>query len=130
MATSTKSIPSLQKCAQDATIKALSKLSKHLSSRFCCGGKLQPAESRIRLNYEVESEIAKLVFPGADEPTLAKLVSASSVATYDKGTKQVTDLSYRDAYEIDPDKLMTSFYPCSTNILSEIESLMVPNRSI
>ena len=52
------------------------------------------------------------------------------MATYDKGTKQVTDLSYCDAYEIDPDKLMTSFYPCSTNILSEIESLMVPNRSI
>ena len=25
---------------------------------------------------------------------------------------------------------MTSFYPCSTNILSEIELLMVPNRSI
>ena len=130
MATSSKSTPGLQKCAQDATIEALGKLSKRLSSRFCCGGKLQPAESRIRLNYEVESEIAKLVLPSADEAALAKLVSASSVATYDKDNQQVTDLSYCDAYEIDPDKLMTSFCLCNTKILSEIESLMVPNRSI
>ena len=50
-----------------------------------------------------------IVFPGADEAALAKLVSASSVASFNKGNQQVC---CRDAYEIDPDKFMTSFYPC------------------
>ena len=64
----------------------------------------------------------KIVFPGADEAALAKLVSASSVASFGKG-------NHCDAYEIDPDKFMTSFYPCNAKVLHEIESLMVPNRS-
>ena len=76
---------------------------------------------------EFNGEIAKVIFPGADEAALAKLLQASSVASFGKGNQQVTDLSYRDAYKIDPDKLMTSFCPCSTSILSEIEMLMVPN---
>ena len=130
MATSSQSVPSLQESAEGATLKALGKLSKNLSSRFCCGGKLQPAQSVVCLNYEFNGEIAKVVFPGADEAALAKLLQASSVASFGKGDQQVTDLSYRDAYKIDPDKLTTSFYPCSTSILSEIETLMVPNRSI
>ena len=130
MATSSKSIPRLQDSAEDATLKALGKLSKDLSSRFCCGGKLQPAQSEVCLNYEVDNEIMKVVFPGADEAALARLVRASSVASFGKGNEQVIDPSYRDAYKIDPDKLTTSFCPCSTNILSEIETLMVPNRSI
>ena len=130
MATSSESVPPLQKSSEDATLKTLGKLSKDLSSRFCCGGKLQPAQSRVRLNYKHEGEITEIVFPGADEAALAKLVLASSVASFGKGNEQVTDPSYRDAYKIDPDKLTTSFYPCSTDILSEIETLMVPNRSI
>ena len=130
MATSSQSVPSLQESAEDATLKALGKLSKNLSSRFCCGGKLQPAQSVVCLNYEFNGEIAKVIFPGADEAALAKLLQASSVASFGKGDQQVTDLSYRDAYKIDPDKLTTSFCPCSTSILSEIETLMVPNRSI
>ena len=130
MATSSQSVSSLQESAEGATLKALGKLSKNLSSRFCCGGKLQPALSVVCLNYEFSGEIAKVVFPGADEAALAKLLQASSVASFGKGDQQVTDLSYRDAYKIDPDKLTTSFYPCSTSIISEIETLMVPNRSI
>ena len=115
---------------EDATLKELGKLSKNLSSRFCCGGKLQPAQSGVHLNYELERVIEKIVFPGADEAALVKLVNASSVASFGKGNQQIIDLSYRNSHEIEPDKLMTSFYPCSTNILSEIESLMVPNQSI
>ena len=52
------------------------------------------------------------------------------MASFGKGDQQVTDLSYHDAYKIDPAKLMTSFCPHNTGILSEIETLMVPNRSI
>ena len=130
MATRSQSVPSLQKSAQDSTLKALGALSKNLSSRFCCGGKLQPEQSVVRLNYELNDEITKVTFPGADEAALAKLLQASSVASFGKGDQQVTDLSYRDAYKIDPDKLMTSFCPCNASILTEIETLMVPNRSI
>ena len=128
-ATSSESIPlaNLQKSAEDATIKALGKLSKRLLSRFCCGGKLQPTQSGIRLHYEIDGNITKIVFPGADEAALTKLMSVSSMASFGKGNQQV---SYRDAYEIDPDKFTTLFYPCNAKILSEIESLMVPNRSI
>jgi hypothetical protein len=84
----------------------------------------------VCLNYEFNGEIAKVVFPGADEAALAKLLQASSMASFGKGDQQVTDPSYRDAYKIDPDKLLTSFCPYSTSIVSEIETLMVPNRSI
>ena len=130
MATSSQSVPPLHKSAEDATLKALGKLSKDLSSRFCCGGKLQPAQSEVRLNYELEGVIREIVFPNTDEVALGQLMRASSVASFGKGDQQVTDPSYRDAYKIDPDKLLTSFCPCSTDILSEIETLMVPNRSI
>ena len=37
----------------------------------------------------------------ADEVLLA-LQSAGSVASFGRGTEQVTDLSYRNAYKIDP----------------------------
>ena len=84
----------------------------------------------VNLNYEFNGEIARIAFPSADEAALAKLLQASSVASFSKGDQQVTDLSYRDAYTIDPAKLMTSFCPHNTDILSEIETLMVPNRSI
>ena len=130
MATNSKSVPPLQKSAEEATLKALGKLSKDLSSRFCCGGKLQPVQSVVRLNYKLDGVITEIVFPGADEAALAKLMHASSVASFGKGNQQVTDPSYRDAYKIDPDKLLASFCACHTNILSEIETLMVPNRSI
>ena len=130
MATCSKSVPPLQKSAEDATLKALGELSNDLSSRFCCGGKLQPMQSEIRLNYEFEGEITKIVLPGADEAALAKLMRASSVASFGKGDQQVTDPSYCDAYKIDPEKLLALFCPCHTNILSEIETLMLPNRSI
>jgi hypothetical protein len=76
MATSSQSVPSLQESAKGATLKALGKLSKKLSSRFCCGGKLQPAQSVVCLNYEFNGGIAKVIFPGADEAALAKLLQA------------------------------------------------------
>ena len=47
-----------------------------------------------------------------------------------KGTEQVTDLSYRDAFKLDPDAMTTSFHPGSTSILSEIETFIVPNWRI
>ena len=75
----------------------------------------------VRLNYELNDEITKVTFPGADEAALAKLLQASSVASFGKGDQQVTDPSYRDAYKIDPDKLMTSFCPCNASILTELE---------
>ena len=115
---------------EDATLKELGKLSKDLSSRFCCGGKLQPAQSRVHLNYEIDGEIEKIVLPGADAAALTKLVSASSVASFGKGNQQVIDLSYRNSHEIVPDKLTTLFCPYNTNILREIETVMVPYRSI
>ena len=74
--------------------------------------------------------VARITFPSAGEAALEKLLQASSVASFGKGDQQVTDLSYRDAYKIDPDKLMTSFCPHNTGILREIETLMVPNQSI
>jgi hypothetical protein len=126
MATSSKSThppKSLQKFAEDAAIEALDKLSTRLSSIFCCGGRLQPAQSGIRLHYEIDGNITKIIFPGADEAALAKLMSTSFVTSFGKANQQVS------AYEIDPDKFMTSFYPCNAKILGEIESLMVPNGS-
>ena len=36
-------------------------------------------------------KLKKIVFPGADEATLVKLVSASSVASFGKGNTQIID---------------------------------------
>ena len=71
-----QSVPTLQKSAENATLKVLGKLSKKLSSRFCCGGKLQPAQSEVRLHYEFDGVIAEIVFPGANETALAKVQEA------------------------------------------------------
>lgn len=85
----------------------------------------------VRINYKLNVEIIKeIALPGADEAALSQLFSASCVTSFGKDTEQVTDRGYRDTFKIDPDKLTTSFYLYNTTILSDIESLMVPNRSI
>ena len=123
-----QSIPSLKQCAEAAALKSLGDVFKDQSNPFCCGGEL---EAKILVHYKMKSgELREITFPGADEEALSHLLSAGSVASFGKGTEQVTDLSYRDAFKLDPDVITTSFHPGSTSILSEIETFLVPNRSI
>ena len=122
--------PSLQQCAETATLKSLGEVANKLCNPFCCGGRLE--EQNILLHYKSKEagELREIRLPGAKEEALTQLLNAGSVASFGKGSEQVTDLSYRDAFKLDPDEMVSSFHPGSTSILGEIETIMVPNRSI
>ena len=111
------------------TTVRLGELANDLPSSFCFGGSLK--QQIVRINYKLENgDLSDIALPGADEKDLSQLLAASSVASFGKGTEDVVDLSYRDAFKFDPDMLSTSFELSNTAILSDIETLLVPNRSI
>ena len=129
MATEERTIPRLEETAKTTVVGNLGELANDLSSCFCCSGRLE--QQIVRINYELKNgDLSDIALPGADENDLSQLLAASSVASFGKGTEDVVDLSYRDAFKLGPDKLSTSFGLSNTAILSDIETLLVPNRSI
>ena len=129
MATKERTILGLEEAAKAKVVRSLGELANDLSSSFCCGGRLE--QQIVRINYKQNNgDLSDIALPGADEKDLSQLLAASSVASFGKGTEEVVDLSYRDAFKLDPDKLTTSFEISNTSILSDIETLLVPNRSI
>lgn len=129
-----RAVPTLQQYAETAAFKSLGEAAAKLCHPFCCGGRLELEGqiSNILLYYKSKEagELREIKLPRAEKEALTQLLSAGSIASFGKGNEQVTDLSYRDAFKLDPDELTTSFHPGSTSILSEIEMIMVPNRSI
>ena len=80
----------------------------------------------IRLHYKQKGEVAEVVLPGTDSAALQKLLAAcrrttSEVAALDSGLHE---------FYLGSDELTTSFQLSATAILSEIESLMIPDRYI
>lgn len=129
MATKERTILGLEEAAKAEVVRSLGELANDLSSSFCCGGRLE--QQIVRINYKQNNgDLSDIALPGADEKDLSQLLAASSVASFGKGTEEVVDLSYRDAFKLDPDKLTTSFEISNTSILSDIETLLVPNRNI
>lgn len=91
---------------ESSVLQNLGEVANSLTDTFCCGGKLK--QQSIQLKYGVTESDRKPVevslpldTQDADEVLLA-LQSAGSVASFGRGTEQVTDLSYRNAYKIDP----------------------------
>ena len=129
MATKERKILGLAETANASVVRNLGELANDLSSSFCCGGRLEQQVTRI--NYKLNNgDLSAITLPGATEKDLSQLVAASSVASFGKGTEEVTDLSYRDAFKLDPEMLTTSFELSNTSILKKIEAVLVPNRSI
>ena len=128
-----RKILGLEETAKNVIIRSLGELADSFSSKFCCGGNVMVQD--IRINYKQardgsEVEVSELVLPGADENAMSQFLAASSVASFGKGTEEIVDPSYRDAYKFDPDTMTTSFDLSNTSILTDIEALMVPNRRI
>ena len=65
-------------------------------------------------------------FPCEDESSIQELVDACAVASFGVGEKEVTDLSYRNALKLEPEKFVTSFQLCDTPVLNEVQRLLVP----
>ena len=129
MATKERKIPGLVETANATVVRSLGELANNLSNSFCCGGRLE--QQVVQINYKLNNgDLSTLTFPRATEKDLSQLVAASSVASFGKGTEEVTDLRYRDALKLDPEMLTTSFELSNTSILKKIEALLVPNRSI
>ena len=110
-----------------AYLRKCSKLAKLAindpSHTFCCGGQLL-VQLPIRLHYKQNGEVTEVVLPGADSAILQKLLAAcstSKVAGFD---------SKLDELYLGADVLTTSFQLSTTAILSEVESLMIPDRYI
>jgi len=95
------------------------------SHSFCCGGQSR-VQLPIRLHYKQNEEVAEVVLPGIDSAAVRKLFAAcrrstSEVAGLDSGLHE---------FYLGSDVLTTSFQLSATAILSEIESLMIPDRCI
>ena len=94
---------------------SLGELANNLSNSFCYGGRLE--QQVVRINYKLNNgDLSTLTFPGATEKDLSQLVAASSVASFGKGTEEVTNLRYRDALKLDPEMLTTLFELSNTSI--------------
>ena len=125
-----RAVPSLQQCAETTALKSLGEVAGELCNPFCCKGRLEDQDIILHYKSKEEGELREIVLPGAEKEGLTQLLSAGSMDSFGKGSEQVTDLDYRNAFKLDPDEMTTSFHPGSTSILSDIETIMVPNRSI
>ena len=124
-------VSSLQKLSEKSLLQGLGEVACGLSSTFCCGGTFETPEAiRIAYRSDKDGSLSEIKLPGATETDLSKFIEASSIASFGKGTEQVTDTNYRNAFKLDNDAFMTSFHLSSTTIVNEIESLMLPNRCI
>lgn len=127
MAALDTNVTTLQTAALDKIVKNLGELAKSIASRFCCGGTLTSPD-QVKLVYENGGiGWSSATFPGAEEMAVQRLLDVCSVASFGVGSEEVTDRSYRDAFQLDPKRFMTSFQLCDTPILGEIQKLMMPD---
>ena len=88
-------VSSLQKIAEKSLLKGLGEVACGLSSVFCCGGNLETSGAiLIAYRSREKSNLLEIRFPGASEADLSKLIYASSIASFGRGTEQVTDKCY------------------------------------
>ena len=117
----------LSETATDAEIvKRLGELGRSIASQFCCGSTLSSPE-QVNLVYQSSDGFPSLLFPGVELTAMQQLMSVCSVASFGVGCKEVTDLSYRNALKLQPDRFLTSFQLSDTPILGEIQKLMMPD---
>ena len=110
------------------------------SHSFCCGGKLSVQEPHIVIRYKSNEKLAEIILPEADHSAMRKLLDACSVNVSNgdlegEVSKVIQDSGsmmtlYKKEFYLSSDAVTTSFQLCSTSILSEIESLMVPDQQI
>ena len=94
---------------------------------FTYGGALQ-TPSTVQLNYlNTAGQWNGATFPGVTGDDFQQLLKSAKVASFGIGSETVTDKSYRDAYVLNPHQFLTSFQLCETDILKEIQSLLVPD---
>ena len=125
-----KGAPSLQQCAETTSFKSLGEVANKLCNPFCCGGRLEGQNILLHYKSKEAGELREIRLPGAENEALTKLLSAGSVTNFGKGSEQITDLSYCNAFNLDPEEITTSFDLGSALILNEIETTMVPNHHI
>ena len=119
-------VKSLQKTALDKIVKRLGGLGKSIACRFCCGSTLSSPD-HVKLVYEDGDGFSSIIFPGSEQTAIQQLLRACSVSSFGIGSKEVTDLSYRNALKLQPDQFTTSFQLCNTPILGNIQRLMMPD---
>ena len=114
----------LRESSSAAVLKGLGEAAKGI---FTCGGSLETPSS-VQVTYlNTAGQWNGATFPGVTGGDFQQLLEASKVASFGIGSEKVTDKSYRDAYVLEPHQFLTSFQLCDTNILKEIQSLLVPD---
>ena len=98
------------------------------SLSFCCGGQLS-VQFPIRLHYQQNGEVAEVVLPTNDSSVVVQKLLAASRETTTTSEVDTFDSALHD-FCLGSDVLTTSFQLSATTILSEIESLMIPDHYI
>ena len=120
---------SLQDMSEMKIRLSLGQQAQSIASRFCCGGTLS-LEDNVKLAFEKSGDDWSCVtFPISDQKYLRELLDVCSVASFGLGEKQVTDKNYRDALKLEPDRFQTSLQLCSTQLLVELQNIMMPDMS-
>ena len=115
---------SLRENSSAAVLKGLGEAAKGI---FTCGGSLETPSSVQVAYLSPAGQWNGATFPGVTGGDFQHLLEASKVASFGIGSEKVTDKSYRDACVLEPHQFLASFQLCDTDILKEIQSLLVPD---
>ncbi len=106
---------------------------KKSSSRFTCSGSMKWPNQFV-IFYQTKGDkrkkaslTRKLRLPASAEAELTDLVDACDVASFGMGKKEVTDESYRKAYQLGTDKFAALSNIGQTGILHSVQKILAPD---
>lgn len=120
-----KDVVSLEAACESAVIQGFKDTIS--TGKFTCGGTVQ-GFPKVQLNYlQTAGQWIGVTFPDLKAAKFQNLIQFSTIASFGKGKKNVSDKNYCDAYALDPDKFLASFQLSDSGILGEVQSLLAPD---
>ncbi|KAL6061725.1 Fe2OG dioxygenase domain-containing protein [Balamuthia mandrillaris] len=128
-------VPNLETLTENAFLSNLAKTASSVDARFCCTGSVPLKNDQLNLYFRVASSSSSsssssfngITFPMAQPEQLSTLLAACSKATFGRGTEEVLDTNYRDAYKLDcPQFAVADFHPCEALIAEDVHRAMMP----
>ncbi|KAL6079000.1 Fe2OG dioxygenase domain-containing protein [Balamuthia mandrillaris] len=135
-------VPNLETLTENAFLSNLAKTASSVDARFCCTGSVPLKNDQLNLYFRAaqnnvsssassssssSSSFNGITFPMEQPEQLSALLAACSKATFGRGTEEVLDTTYRDAYKLDcPHFAVADFHPCEALIAEDVHRAMMP----